>query len=71
MAMTLTQLEQYMISEVENLHLKIDSAVEVLSKQIQDMMVYMTLRFDRLEAIINQHENRITNLENFSYKRKP
>lgn len=61
--MTLTQLEKYMIAEVENLHLKIDSVIEVLSSQIQNLMEYMTIPFDRIEKRLDTHHARIRNLE--------
>lgn len=71
MAMTMDQLEKYMISEVENLHLRIDSLVEVLDRRFQEIMEYMTLRFDRIETQLDQHNVRILNLENIFNKRKP
>jgi len=71
MAMTMDQLERYMISEVENLHIKIDSAFEMLSSQIKELADHMTLRFDRIEKQLDQHNLRILSLENSSNKRKP
>lgn len=63
MAMTITQLEQYMISEIENLHLKIDSAVDRLGAQFKEMRDYLQLRFDRIEARLDNHEVRLGRLE--------
>lgn len=54
--MTLTQLERYMISEIENLHLKFDSVLEILSGQMKDIL-------DRLDRNYYQHEARILTLE--------
>lgn len=56
MAMTLTQLERYMISEVENLHIKIDSVLELLLQQFQQL----SDKFDRMEA---RYEARFGSLE--------
>ena len=61
--MTLTQLEKYMIAEIENLHLKIDTAVEALSKQMYELMEYISVRFDRIEKQLEQHTTRLTKLE--------
>lgn len=64
MAMTLTQLERYMISEIENLHLKFDSVLEILSGQMKDIL-------DRLDRNYYQHEARILTLENSVMPAKP
>lgn len=68
--MTLTQLEQYMVAEVDNLHLKIDSAIERIEQQFVEMRVYMDRqfsnidrRFDRLGGIIENHSICIATLE--------
>lgn len=63
MAMTLTQLERYMISEVENLHVKFDSAFAALTAQIQSLQSYMAHRFDSIDAHLDNHEARIKVLE--------
>lgn len=63
MAMTIIQLERYMISEIENLHIKIDSAVDRLMTQFKEMRDYMELRFDRIEARLDTHEVRLGQLE--------
>lgn len=71
MAMTLTQLERYMVSEIENLHVKIDSAFELLMKQIQLLSDRMDQRFDRheerlirIESKLDNHEERLVSAEN-------
>ena len=46
MAMTLSQLEQYIIAELENLHLKIDSEIEKLHARMDSFEG----RINRLEA---------------------
>ena len=62
--MTLTQLEQYMISEIEILHVKIDSAFELLTKQISELSEHVLTRLDRIEKKLDNHEERLTSLEN-------
>ena len=57
--MTLSQLEKYMISEIENLHIKMDEGFSALSTQIQGLVTQMTRVLDRLD----DHNNRIQVLE--------
>ena len=59
MAMTLSQLEKYMISEIENLHLKMDEGFAVLGAQMQEIIDTL----NRSLARIDNHETRITTLE--------
>ena len=63
MAMTISQLERYMIFEVENLHLKIDSAFEMLSAQIKDLADRMDRGFAGVNARLDNHERRLISLE--------
>ena len=56
MAMTLTQIEKYMIAEIENLHLKFDSAFEMLIQKIEDLT-------HEVRGILKDHEARITIIE--------
>lgn len=74
MAMTLTQLEKYMILEVENLHIKIDSFAEMFQQQFQllhNTMERVLSRLDRIEELLERHDSRIVHLENSFNKRKP
>jgi len=48
-----------------------DLIIEVLDRRFQEMMKYMTLRFDRIEKQLDQYNVRILNLENIFNKRKP
>jgi len=65
--MTLSQLERYMISEIENLHLKIDSIAELLvaqiSEQIQELKNHMNRRFDQIDSRLDVHEQRLGRVE--------
>ena len=61
--MTLSQLERYMISEIENLHLKIDSIAELLIEQIQELKNHMNRRFDQIDSRLDEHEQRLGRVE--------
>lgn len=59
MAMTLTQLERYMISEVENLHLKMD---DIFTK-VMNQLAYLTNAVDRIERRLDEHEKQFDRIE--------
>lgn len=61
--MTLMQLERYILSGVENLHIKIDSALDNITDQLKEMRAHMELRFDRVEVRLDNHEARLERLE--------
>lgn len=73
MAMTLIQLETYLISEIENLHLRIDEtsdALESLKLSMDNGFATMNrqfqLLFARIDAMglsIDNHKSRISQLE--------
>lgn len=75
--MTVEQLEQYIVSEVENLHLKFDSMFDRVLNEIaalherfnrsdrllNDRVDAVELRMDTLEARVDSIEVRLGNLE--------
>lgn len=72
--MTITQLERYMISEIENLHIKIDNAFGLLMQQIEKLAQHLIrienkideheVRLVRIEGKLDTHERRLIKLEN-------
>lgn len=66
MAMTLTQLEKYMILGVENLHIKIDAFVDMFQTQFQVMqntLERILRKLDSIDTVLENHEERISNLK--------
>ncbi len=66
MAMTLTQLERYMISEVENLHIKMDDILTKVIEQlnrIERRLDTPERQFDRIEKQFDKIEMRLTSIE--------
>ena len=65
MAMTIQQLERYMISEIENLHIRFESMFELLMSELQGKKELMTIRFDRIESRLDAHEQRLASIEDW------
>lgn len=66
MAMTLTQLERYMISEVENLHFKMDDMFTKVMNQLDRIERRLDIherQFDRIEKQFDKIETRLTSIE--------